>query len=155
MALIDDLPDGALVALDTMAFIYLTERSPKYHPIVRPIFEKLAAGLIEVHASVVSLLEVLVLPISRGDSALEQEYRELLTFSQLHLHPVDESIAEAAAQIRAADLISGLREDQAIRVGDSIVAATGLTSRCGYLVTNDRKLRRVAGIHVLLIDDYV
>jgi predicted nucleic acid-binding protein len=152
---VDDLPDGALVALDTMAFIYFTERNQKYHQIVRPVFEKLAAGRIEAHASVISLVEVLVLPISRGDAALQQDYRELLTFSQLRLHLVDESIAEVAAQIRATDLISGLREDQALRVGDSIVVATGLASGCGYLVTNDRKLRRVAGIQVLLIEDYV
>jgi hypothetical protein len=64
LALVDELPDGALVALDTMAFIYFVERNQRYYPLLRPVFERISKGTIQAHASVISLLEVLVLPFS-------------------------------------------------------------------------------------------
>jgi predicted nucleic acid-binding protein len=125
---VDELPDGALVALDTMAFIYFVERNQRYYTILRPVFERISTGAIQAHASVISLLEALVLPFSARNAELEREYRELLSWSQLKLHVVDDVIAEMAARIRASDVGPDIRDEQRIRVADSIVASTALSA---------------------------
>jgi predicted nucleic acid-binding protein len=138
-----------------MAFIYFVEKHPRYYPILDPIVDLITSGQIEAHASTISLAEVLVLPLSTDNDSLVLQYRELLTESELKLHEVSESIATVAAAIRASDLAFGLRQDQTIRVADSIIAATAIASNCDFLITNDRKLRRInAQIKIALLDDY-
>jgi hypothetical protein len=61
MALLDDIPAGAKVGLDSAAIIYFIEAHPDFGPIVRPFFEDwLDQGLNEAVTSTVSLTEVLV-----------------------------------------------------------------------------------------------
>lgn len=54
------------VCIDTAPFIYLIERHPRYHPIIRPLFESLAAESLVGTTSVITLLEVLVQPLRQG-----------------------------------------------------------------------------------------
>jgi predicted nucleic acid-binding protein len=56
------------------------------------------------------------------------------------------AIAERAALIRA---------NFSLRTPDAIVAATALEHDCSYLITNDPTFRRVVGLRILVIDDYV
>lgn len=63
MAWLDDL-EGRLVALDTTPLIYFIEQNPTYGPQVRPFFKALRSRKLTVVTSVVTLLEVVVQPLT-------------------------------------------------------------------------------------------
>jgi len=69
------------VFIDTAPFIYLIERHPRYHPIIRPVFESLSVGSFAGATSVLTLLEVLVQPLRNGRADLARENRSILTES--------------------------------------------------------------------------
>jgi hypothetical protein len=80
MNLLDDVPVGAVVGLDTDPLIYFLEGHASYGPVVLPFFDtRLQHGLNEAITSVVSLAEVLVKLLSAARHDLAQRYRDLLT----------------------------------------------------------------------------
>ena len=101
MALVDELRPGAAVALDTDSIIYYVEQHPRYLPAVEPLIELIRSGSLQAHLSIITLLEVLVLPMRNGRQDLVGTYRDVLLRSPwLTLHPVTVNIAERAAGIR-------------------------------------------------------
>jgi predicted nucleic acid-binding protein len=122
-----------LVFIDTAPFIYLIERHPRYHPIIRPVFESLSVGSFVGATSVLTLLEVLVQPLRNGRADLAREYRSILTESSgIRLMPVTAEVAEMAADLRAR---------HGIRVADAIQAAAGISYNCAVFITNDARLK--------------
>ena len=77
MEWIDSLK-GRLVALDTAPLIYFIEKHPTYWATLHPFFASMTRGDFRVITSVVTLLEVLVQPLRRGDHELAQKYRDIL-----------------------------------------------------------------------------
>ena len=136
---------GALVGLDTAPLIYYIETHPTYLPMVDPFFDALGRGEFVAVTSVVTLLEVLVHPIRASDSALADEYRDLLfnsaTVSTLDVTP---PIAEEAARLRAV---------YNLRTPDAIQLATAITASATHFLTNDARLKVVSGIQVLVLDE--
>jgi hypothetical protein len=61
MNLLDEIPEGALVALDTMVWIYEFEAHPRFGPVVRTLFrDGLGTGRNSAGASLLVLGELLV-----------------------------------------------------------------------------------------------
>jgi predicted nucleic acid-binding protein len=143
MNLLDDLPEGAVVGLDTAPLIYFIEGHDRYGPVVRPLFEeRIERGLNEAVTSVVSLAEVLVQPVAR---ARPQRYRELLLRGpHLVLPDLTPQTAERAADLRAR---------YGIRLPDAFQLATGLDRHASHFITNDVRLRRVTELRVLILED--
>ena len=142
-----EVTDGSSVAFEADARIYFIERHELFHSVVTPVFERVASGSIRGHASVLTLLEVLVGPLRDGVSGLADRYRQLLLRSRgFTLHSLDGPIAERAAAIRA---------QYDLRTPDSIVAATALLSGCSHLITNDSVFRRVPDLTVLVVREYL
>jgi predicted nucleic acid-binding protein len=147
VALIDEIAPGASVAFDTNALIYYVEEHTTYLPLLDPVFEMVKAGEIIGHVSVITLSEVLVGPLHAGLSALANSYREIFSARRdFILHPVTIEIAERAARIRAS---------LQLKAPDAIVVATALEHGCPYIVTNDSAFRKVEGLKVLVINDFV
>jgi predicted nucleic acid-binding protein len=143
------IPDGALVVIDSVAFIYFLEQNPRYAPAASELFERIEGGRLRALASTLVLTEVLVTPLKQGDVARARATSlELRRFPNLRIRPVDVPVAE-----RAADL----RYRHGLRTSDAVHAATGLQNRADWMVTNDLKLRRVAsdGLQPWLFDDHV
>src|ERR1700681_1066947 len=91
-----------VVALDTAPLIYLIEENATYLSFVRPFFEAVDRGEFRVVTSIVTLTEVLVHPMRRGDQKLADQYRRILLHaSHVTAEPVSEIIADEAAQLRA------------------------------------------------------
>ena len=78
MALIDDLGAGP-VGVDTAIFIYFIEEDERFLPAVAPLFLAANSGNVELVASTLTLLEVLVVPYRAGNEALAERYEALLT----------------------------------------------------------------------------
>ena len=93
-----------------------------------------------------SLSEVLVRPIVSGRKDLQKRYRELLLNStNFRTLGITATVAEEnAARIRAA---YGLRLPDAIQISFAVDAG------CQAIVCNDRSMRRVAELQVLILDD--
>jgi hypothetical protein len=66
------------LGIDTAPVVYLVEMHPRYGALVLEIFDRMAQDRFRAVTSVVTLAEVLVLPLQRGDVRLERHYRDLL-----------------------------------------------------------------------------
>jgi predicted nucleic acid-binding protein len=115
--------------LDTAPLIYFIEESPEYLHIVRPFFQDLDAGDLRVVTSVLTLTEVLVHPLPRGDSALANHYRRvLLQAKHLDTVAVSNMIAESAAELRSNGPANARRDT----IGD-------VSGRGSYFVPHQRR----------------
>ena len=135
------------LGIDTAPFIYFVERHSVYLPIIRDIFRRIDQGFMRGCASVITLTEVLVQPKRCGATALEKEYRDLLVRSRnFELIPIDAEIAEQAAE---------LRSRYNLRTPDALQIAASISAGCEAFLTNDKQLKRVDEVAVLVLDDFV
>jgi len=146
------IPDAVFAEIrqlgfDTSPFIYFVERHPAYLPMVREIIRRVDVGIMKGFASVITLTEVLVHPIYNGDTALENEYRNLLQDSRnFELVPIDAEIAAQASE---------LRSHHNLRTPDALQIAAVLSVGCEAFLTNDKKLRHLDELKVIILDDYL
>lgn len=145
MKLDDALHGVSRLAFDTAPIIYFVEANPAYDKLVSHIFNRVAAGELEGWTSVISLSEVLVQPFVSGRNDLQAAYRELLLkSSNFHTLPINATVAEHAARMRAA---------YGLRLPDAIQIAFALDTGCQAIVCNDHLMRRVTELSVLILDD--
>lgn len=141
------LSDVERAGIDTAPLIYFVEPHSRYHRVVAPLFRQIDEGKTVGITSVITLIEVLVRPLQFRAFELERQYRHLLlNSSNFFLIPIDYSTAEQAASLRA---------KYSLRTPDAIQIANALTTGCQVFVTNDRHLKRVTEIPVLVLDDFV
>jgi predicted nucleic acid-binding protein len=137
---------GKTVGLDTGPLIYYIERTPGYVEILRPFFQSVDRGEISVVTSIITLLEVLVQPIRRGDQYLVRRYRKMLFHtSGLTTILLSSAIAEEAAKLRA--------EYNSIRTPDSIQMATAVKKSATFFLTSDNRLPSLPNLQVLKLDE--
>jgi predicted nucleic acid-binding protein len=114
---------------------------------VEPLFRAIDAGDLRGVTSVLTLLEVLVVPYRSGLLELAERYEAILLSSRnLDVVPLDPPILRAAAQLRAAT---------SMRTPDALQVASALALGCTKLVTNDRRLPAVPGLEVLQLSDFL
>ena len=136
---------GTIVGLDTAPLIYLIEENLTFLPVVRPFFEALDRGEFRVVTSVLTLTEVLVHPMRRGDQELANQYRRILLHaSQVTTASVSESIADEAAQLRAR---------HGLRTPDAIQLATAIRSGASSFLTNDSRLPALAALKIVVLNE--
>lgn len=133
-----DLPDQALLLLDSAPIIYVLEGHPKFGPRFEPIFAAHAAGRLRFAVTTVTIVEVLTGPLRAANEALSRRYRAVLESWQPIELNVD--IAESAARLRAT-----------LRLGlaDAVQAASALAINAAALVTHDRDFSRVQSLRII------
>jgi predicted nucleic acid-binding protein len=137
----------AIVAVDSMVFIYHIEGHSSYLPLTRVLFKRIEMGKNRAVSSHLSLMEVLTLPYRKGRQDLALLYRSLLTeFPHLTLWPLDQETSELAASIRAHHDFS---------TPDAIQLATALRQGATAFVTNDKQLKKNSDLDVLLLDSFL
>src|SRR2546421_10381716 len=94
----EDLPEQALLLLDSAPIIYFFEDHSRWAPRFAPMFAAHAAGRLRFAVTTITIAEVLTGPLQVGDDALARRYRAILESWQ----PVDLTvdIAESAARLR-------------------------------------------------------
>ncbi len=123
------------IFLDTNFFIYLIEGTGPRAARTRYLRQAFSARRDEVLTSVMTVGEVLVAPMERGDRALAQRYRQMLHRSGITVLPFVEQAAEQFALLR-----TGGR----IKPPDAIQLATAGTAGCDLFLTNDERLMGTA-----------
>jgi predicted nucleic acid-binding protein len=133
-----DLPEDALVLIDSAPIIYFLEGHARFAPRFRPLFDAHAAGRLRFAVTTVAIAEVLTGPLRDADEALARRYRTILESWQTVALNTD--IAESAARLRAS-----LR----LKLADAVQAASALAINAAALVTHDGDLARVPSLRVL------
>lgn len=133
-----DLPEGALVLIDSAPIIYVLEGHRKFGSRFRPLFDAHAVGRLRFALTTIAIAEVLTGPLQSRDDALTQRYRAILESWQVVA--LDIEIAESAARLRAS-----LR----LKLADAVQAASALAINAAALVTHDRDFSRVHSLRVI------
>jgi predicted nucleic acid-binding protein len=135
---------GTTVGLDTAPLIYFIERHAVYAPRLRPFFAAAERREFQLLTSLVTLIEVLIVPLRTGRHDLVREYRDILLGSpSLKTVPLTLEIAEEAARLRAT---------HNVRTPDAIHLATAKTAGASWFLTNDVGFPPVPGISMLVRD---
>lgn len=140
-----NLPDSARIYIDTSVVIYTIEVNPNYWELLQPLWQKFQAGQVELITSELTLMESLVLPLRQSNINLITTYEDLLLSSVLQLIPISLPILREAARLRATTL--------SLRTPDAIHAATAIAADCTQFLTNDRQLRAVTSLPIVILDE--
>jgi predicted nucleic acid-binding protein len=135
----DDLPERALVLMDSPPVIYFLEDHPRFAARFAPLFEAQETGRVRFAITPITVAEVLTGPLQAGDDALADRYRAI--FSTWQPVALDLDIAERAARLRAA---------YRLKLPDAMQAASALATGAAALATHDRDFSRLDSIRVLL-----
>jgi len=133
-----DLPDRAVLLIDTAPIIYMLEGHPRLAAHFRPVFEAHATGSVVFATTTITLAEVLTGPLRAGNEPLARRYRGLLQSWQLV--ELDADIAETAARLRAT---------RQLKLADAVQAASALAIGAAALVTHDRDFSRLGELRIL------
>ena len=136
---------GKTVGLDTAPLIFYIEDHPIYADLLDPFFEAAKAGEIRIVTSILTLLEVLVHPLKRGDESLAHQYNDILLSSpHIFTIPVTPATAQAAAELRASSNL---------KTPDAIHLATAIHQHADAFLTNDRDFSGVKSLSILKVMD--
>lgn len=133
-----DLPEHALVLMDSAPIIYFLEGHAKFGPRFKPLFEAHAAGRFRFAVTTITVAEVLTGPLQAADEALARRYRAILESWQVV--DLDLDVAESAARLRTT-----LR----LKLADAVQAASALAVNADALVTHDRDFSRVSSLRII------
>ena len=103
------------------------------------------AGALQAVTSVISLVEVLVLPIRFANDVLQKQYTDLLLQS-VHFET-------RAVTVDAAQIAGDLRARYNLRTPDALQVAVAIAAGCQAFLTNDTTLKRVSEISILVMDE--
>jgi predicted nucleic acid-binding protein len=127
---------------DTNLFIYLFEGTGALAERVRDLRRAMLERGDQQLTSTLTLGEVLVKPLERGEGKLAREYEEAITTTSVTL-PLD---------LKAARIYAALRSDRSLRAPDAIQLACAAAAGVDLFVTNDARLqsKHVEGIQFIV-----
>ena len=126
MGLVADIKHST-ICLDTAPVIYYIEKNVKYLPSLNPLFQLIDSGELVAITTNITLLEVMVHPIRKGNRSLAESYRNILLHSDgFTTYEITHELAEYA---------SGLRAEYNIRTPDAIQISAAILYGDGVLIT--------------------
>lgn len=133
------------VFLDTAPLVYFVEKNERYLAAVRAIFDRIDEGTLSAITSPITLAECLVLPYRKNYVDVARRFMERIVNARntTYVLPTP-GIACKAAELRAHYNLS---------LDDAFQIAISMASGCDAFLTNDRDLRRVAELDVILLDE--
>jgi len=135
------------VVLDTMVFIYLFEDAPRFGSVCEFIVDQAALGRFQGVITPVTAAEILVKPFEQGRQDLADRYRFALE-NLKNIQPI-------GLPFEIGFLAAGLRAKYRLPLPDMIQVACALTSREPTLITNDKGMKKVQELAVLLLQDFL
>jgi predicted nucleic acid-binding protein len=135
---------GQIVGLDSAPLMYYLESHPDYIEMMRPFFAMVDKRECRVVTSVLTLLEVLVMPIRKNDDVLARKYYHIcFDIENIKTISLSPTIAERAARIRAFY--------PSIKSPDAIQVATAISGGASFFLTNDAQLAHLPDIKVIVL----
>lgn len=132
---------------DTNLFIYLLESYGPLSQTAVALRKKMLARGDQLLTSTLTLGEILVKPLEKGDLALCTKYEAAITASSILL----------PFEVKAARIYASLRSDRALRAPDAIQLSCAASAGVDLFVTNDERLqgKHVRGIQFIVPLDRV
>jgi predicted nucleic acid-binding protein len=145
--LVDTLRAHRRIGFDTSIFVYHIERSTRYAGLAREAFELLRSESCQGITSVITLIEVMIKPLrlQRPDAATAYE-AVITSLPNLDVVGLDHLTARRATELRARH---NLRTPDALQIGACL--RHGATA----FLTNDRRLRRVPDLEIVVLESHV
>lgn len=148
MTLADELSQISTIFVDTAPVIYYIEAHLQFGPLAKEVVNAFQSGRLSAFSSVITLTEVLPKPIEAGDEKLARKFAEFLKYGRnLSLIEISMSIAERAGKLR------GQYSD--LRAIDAIQISVAIDVGADAFLTNDKKLKQIKEIKVLVLKDYL
>jgi predicted nucleic acid-binding protein len=134
------------LGLDTSLFIYHLEQHPRYLPLTQEIFSSIEAGHRNGITSTITLLEIIVKPLSLGKQYVARKYEALLmNFPNLEIVDLDRDVIRQAALLRA---------EYHLRPPDALQVSAWVLKGAEVLITNDRQLEGLGEkLSIIILDD--
>jgi len=134
---------GKKIFLDTAPLIYFMEDDGNFSFLLNDLFS--LSNNCRFVTSVVTLSEVLVVPLREGRTQLAKQYEEILTMSEnIEIFDINIEIAKETAKIRA---------DHSVKTPDAIQLATAKYDFADYFLTNDLRLKSFKDLNVITLSD--
>ncbi len=133
------------IFFDTSPLIYYLDGFEPYASKVEKFMLSAMDEKAFLYTSTITDTEYFVYPYREKDFVKIIGYKSFLQNAHFLKISVGEDIAEKAAQIRA--------KYQGIKTADSLQLASAIVYECDVFLTNDKQLRQVEEISVLLVDD--
>ncbi len=139
---------GTRIYLDANVFIYALEAYTPFVEWLGELFDAIDSGELQAATSELALAETLVKPVVDGDTALQQVYKDAFqTTDSLYVAPVSRAILIEAAVLRA--------KTGTLKLPDAIHVATARANQCQTFLTNDKNLKSIPDMRVMLLSDVV
>ena len=134
---------GKKIFLDTAPLIYYIEENNAYVQKLNELFE--VKNRCRFVTSVITLTEVLVMPLRERNTELAKQYENILTHAEnFDIYEINVQIAKETAQLRA---------KHKIKTPDAIQLATAQYCSADYFLTNDLKLKSVSQLNIITLND--
>lgn len=136
------------VGLDTTVFIYHFEENPIYLPLTLELFTSIETGAQTGTTSTITLLEIIVRPLSLNRPDIARKYEALLVnFPNIRIVDLDRDVVRQAARLRA---------EYHIGSPDALQISASLIHGANAFITNDRRLERLHDkLDVIILDDFI
>lgn len=145
MALLTDrVTSHQVVGLDTSVFIYHIEQESRLAVNAALIMREISDGRLSGVTSVLTLLEIAIKPLRLGRPEAADAYTAVIhNINNLQVASIDSGTSRIAAELRA---------DYGLRTPDALHIAACLANGATAFVTNDRRLRRVNELAVIMLE---
>ena len=135
---------GKKIYIDTAPFIYYIEGNKKYQPFLEEFFELNNSGKISFSTSVLTLLELLIVPLRNKRMDIVEKYETIFTNAEtLELVDINIEISKLAAKYRA---------NFNFKTPDAIQLAAAEYCQADYFLTNDKQLKQ-DNIKTIVLDN--
>jgi predicted nucleic acid-binding protein len=140
------LGSASNVGLDTSVFIYHFEKHPVYSQLTQELLSEIEKGVRKGITSTISLMEIIVKPLSMGRNDIARKYEALLmNFPNLEVVDIDRDVIRQAARLRA---------EYRLRPPDALQVSACLLGGAEVFVTNDRQLNRLKEkMNIVILED--
>lgn len=90
-------------------------------------------------------MEFGVMPTRQGRQELTLQFESFLRMMNISVEEIDRNTAQTAYQLRAKyDFLKGM---------DALQISVALEKECDQFLTNDKKLKRVSELQIILVED--
>jgi len=145
--LVAELRRHERVGLDTPVFIYHIEAAEPFAAPAGEALDELARAAFVGLTSVLTLMEISVKPLQLDRPDVAAEYEVLLAnYPNLLVASIDRTGARQAAELRAR---------HRLRPADALQIAVCLENGATAFLTNDRELRRVTELQIVVLADFL
>ncbi|MDP3029690.1 MAG: PIN domain-containing protein [Deltaproteobacteria bacterium] len=148
MTLSDELDQINTIFIDTAPVIYYIEAHPQFGSLAKEVVDSFQSGRLSAFSSVITLTEVLPKPIEVGNEKLARKFAEFLKYGRnISLIEISTDVAERAGKLRG--------QYPGIRTIDAIQISVAIDVGADVFLTNDKKLKQIKELKVLVLKDYL